>query len=540
MREYRDYILKRHGEMRGVRAIEEPHWREIAAVLRPDDRDFDAHTQRRRDDSPIFDTAPLLALDDFVGGMFSQATNPMNRWLELSSGDEELDKYQPVKQWLWRRTNQILASFAPGVSPFYAEMPDFYAHIGCFGWSGFYCEEVVGQGRFVDRAIPINESFIDTDADGTVNTYTREFNVTGWQGKRKWKGNLALDRLKDTDRVVIVHMVWPNDDYRPGALGPDGMPWCSGYASPDVKDFYVPGGYYEFPYGCPRWKRRSGRPYPTGPGHTARADTVMVNEMSRTNLVAAQFAAEPPLLADEKSRVLAGDIEPNVVLYGTMNQANGKPTLQTLDRHQNMPVSLAEAEQRRNTIRQVFRWGLTQLIAQRPQMTAEEFLGWKEEDLKLMGPGLVRVQNEGLSVIVARKFNILDRAGLFESDPPPPELAGKALGIKYTSPLSQMLKVASAKGAVQWVNTLLPVAQVRPDVLDNVDVDSYAIVVHDGFTSDPTLLTDPRKRDAARAQRAALQQQAQQLAMATQAADVHATMSHAEQAKTLANQRRAQ
>ena len=34
--------LDRHGEMKQIRAIEEPAWRDIALVLRPDDRDFDA------------------------------------------------------------------------------------------------------------------------------------------------------------------------------------------------------------------------------------------------------------------------------------------------------------------------------------------------------------------------------------------------------------------------------------------------------------------------------------------------------------------
>jgi hypothetical protein len=540
MKEYRDHILKQHEHMRGVRAVEEPHWREIAEVLRPDDRDFDAHTQRRRDDSPIFDTAPLLAVEDFIGGMFSQATNPMNRWFELSSGDADLDKFQPVKAWLWRRTNQVLASFSPAVSPFYAETPDFYGHIACFGWSGFYCDEVVGEGRFSDRSIPINESFIDTDASGAINTYYREFNLTGGQAKRKreWRGALDPDRCDDAGRYVFVHGVFPNDSYKPGRIGPDGMPFCSGYVSPDLPDFYVPGGYYEFPYACPRWKRRSGRPYPTGPGHTARADVVMANEMGRSNIAAAQFIAEPTLLAHEKSSVLASDVEPNAILYGTIRE-DGKKLFDYLDRHQNLPVSLEQAEQRRNSIRQVFRWGLTQLIARRPAMTATEFLGLQEEDLKLMGPGLVRVQNEGLTVIVARHYNMLDRAGLFENDPPPPELSGKQLAVKYTSPLAQMMKVSDAKGALQWANALLPLAPAIPGIMDNVDGDALAVVVHDGFTTDPSLLTDPRARDQARAQRAALQQQAQQLALATQAADVHATMSHAEQAKTLAMQRRA-
>lgn len=540
MTDFRETALSDHARLKEIRAVEEPHWREIAAFLRPDDRDFDGHSQRRRDDSPIFTIEPILAVDDFEGGFFSNATNPMNRWMEFSTGDEELDRYQPVKAWLWRRTNQALGSFTPAVSPFYAEMPDFYGHICCFGLSGFYSAEDLGKGRFIDRAIPANETFIGTDAAGMINQYNREFSLLGSQARGKWKGDTALSSRRDSDRFVFVHAVFENPGYRPGALGPDGMPWMSCYVSPDIKEFYVQEGYYEFPYACPRWKRRSGRPYPTGIGHTIRADVVMVNEMERSNIVAAQFLAEPTFLATEKSKILTSDIEPNAVLYGSMN-ADGKKTFDTIERHQNLPVSLEYLKAKIDTIRRACRWGLTQLMAQRPQMTATEFLGLQKADLELMGPGLVRVQNEGLTVIVARRFNMLHRAGLFDDDPPPPELMGKGLAVKYVSPLSKILKSSDAQGALQWINAMLPIAQAgRPDILDNADMDNLAIVIHDGFSSDPTIIMDPRKRDAQRAQRAAQQQAMAKLQMASQAADIHATVAHANQAQTLATGRNLQ
>lgn len=550
MSDYRDYRLKRHGEMKEVRALEEPFWREIAALLRPDDRDFDAHQQRRRDDSPIFDSSPLYALEDFVGGFFSQATNPENRWFELQTPNDDLNKFAPVKNWLWRRTNQMLASFQPSVSPFYAEMPDWYAQIGAFGWSTIYSAERVGEGRITDRAIPIGEAFMDTDADGEVNEFDREFSLTGTQAMRKFKGAPGISELRETSRYVFVHAVWPNDDYRPGRTGIKGMKYCNCYVSPDVRDFYVGAGigangeegYYEFPYAPPRWKRRSGRVYPTGPGHLARADIAMLNEQARSNMVAGQFIAEPPVLVHDKSDVIAADIEPNAVLYGTMNETNGKKLLDVMQRGQNLPVSLQMQEATRTAIRTAFRWGIMQLIAQRPEMTATEFLGFKEEDLKLMGPGLVRVQNEGLTNIIARRWRILDRAGAFLHDPPPPELIGMPLAPRYVSPLAKMLQVSQAKGALSWVNSLLPIKQADPEntILDNVDWDNFAIVVHDGFSSDPTIIMDPKKRDQMRADRAAAQQAQAKMALAEQAANVHATVGHANQAASLAAQRTVQ
>jgi hypothetical protein len=156
-----------------------------------------------------------------------------------------------------------------------------------------------------------------------------------------------------------------------------------------------------------------------------------------------------------------------------------------------------------------------------------------------MGPGLVRVQNEGLTNIIARRWRILERAGAFLQDPPPPELVNQPLAPHYVSPLAKMMKVAEAKGALSWMNALLPIKAADPssDILDNVDQDAFAIVVHDGFSSDPTIIMDPRKRDQMRAARAQAQQAQLQMAAAEQAANIHATVGHAQQASSLARQR---
>ena len=125
--------LDRHGELKGIRAIEEPHWREIAMLMRPDDRDFDAHVQRRRDDTAIFDSTQLYALDDFCAAIFTQLTNPANRWCELTIADQDLLKYQPVAQWLYRHSSKMLATFSETVSPFYTEVMPWLANTGAFG-----------------------------------------------------------------------------------------------------------------------------------------------------------------------------------------------------------------------------------------------------------------------------------------------------------------------------------------------------------------------------------------------------------------------
>ena len=91
-------VFSRQSEMERTRQTEEPAWRQNARLLRPDDNDFDdLTTDRERDDNEIFDSSGLYALEDHVGGLFSQATNPATRWFGIGLGDPDLAA-------LWRRS----------------------------------------------------------------------------------------------------------------------------------------------------------------------------------------------------------------------------------------------------------------------------------------------------------------------------------------------------------------------------------------------------------------------------------------------------
>lgn len=528
--------LERHAEMKEIRAIEEPHWREIAMMIRPDDRDFDAHVQRRRDDSAIFDATPIYALDNFAGGIFSQLTNPMNRWFGLGIADKDLERWQPVAQWLYRHTDRLLATFTDAVSPFYSEVKPWLANLGAFGWSCMYNEEMPGEARIVDRSIPIGETFIATDALGFTTTVHREFSLNGRQAKQKFKTNYINGMNDDKHRYVFVHCVYPNPDYVPKAIGHKGAKYLSCYVSPDLQDFSRDGFYYELPYQIPQWNRRSGRPYPTGPGHLARADIAMLQDMERTHIVAGQFAAEPPLLVHDMSVITAADIEPNAVLYGTMNAESGKRIIDVLSRGTDVKLSMAQSEQRRNAIRQAFYFSVMQLM-NRPEMTATEFLGFQKEMLQLMAPNLVQIQQGGLSPLIARRWNILMRAGQIE--PPPAELAGHEITVNYVSPLAKLMKVAEAQGVSQFLSAVAPVVQARPETADKLNGDRIIDILRDGLVSDPSVTVDDATVAKIRQARAQQQQQAIQLQAAEQAANIGATVSHAQQAATLAKKRTA-
>jgi hypothetical protein len=521
-----------HQEMKRERMREEPQWRDLARMLRPDCQDFDPRSQKDRDGFDSFDSTPLYALDNFVGGIFGEATNPADRWFELGIDDENLMKFAPVKQWLWDAASVIYASLSPAVSQFYSEAPAWIADMGAFGDSFMWQEEYVGENRLIERAIPIGEMFKDVDAAGMTNRLHREFMLTGRRAKYWWRDRAP--NMRDDEQAMFVHAVYPNPDFRPRALGPRGMRYLSCYVSPDKRDFSVVGGYHELPGHELQWNKRSGRSWATGPGHNALADMRMADEMQRSNLTAMQFDAEPMFLVQNEDIMTAADIAPHSVIYGGVNE-QGKDQVRTLARGENLHFPLAGIEQVRSAIREAFYFGIMQLVS-RPQMTATEFLGFKEEKLKLLAPNLVRI-HRGLAGFIGRRAGILARAS--QLPPMPPELANKGINVNFVSPFAKVQKAAKARGVIQYWQGLGQIfaATGEHDIFDNGDQDASARILHDALSGVPEIQRDPRDIAARRQARAQQVAQQQQLEQAAQGASIVADVSHAAQAMTLSQKR---
>lgn len=524
-------IEKTHGEMRNERAREEPRWRDIARFLSPDDQDLDPATDTRRDGGDVFDSTPLYAKEDFIGGMFSNAVNPAERWFELELEDTDLAEWGPVKRYLWQRASIIYKSLAPMSSGFYCDASPWFGDMGAFGTGWLAQEEWVGRGRIIERATPIGQIFKAQNAAGETCRVHNEFMFTGLQAKERW--GAAAPAMRDEEKAKFVHAVYERQDYREGALGDRGKPFMSCYVSPDKRDFSVERGYYELPYHEVQWSRRSGRVWAKGPGHNALPDMRSNDEMSRLLQVALQFEAEPMLLVHDEDVMTAADVFPHNLIYSGLT-ADGKRMVERLDRGENLHLPMTEREQLRSAVQRGFKFGLWQMLKNRPQMTATEFLGFKEEDLKLLAPNLMPIQR-GLATFIVRRDALLARMGAFDDLQPPPELVGQRISIGFESPFEKAQKSASARGTLTWWNALadLAVKTQDPSVLDPVKKDVAARKLHGAMVADPDVIADEREIAGIRQRRSEQQAQDVELARQAQQASIVADVAHAQQATTL-------
>ncbi|MFA6267643.1 MAG: portal protein, partial [Pseudolabrys sp.] len=417
-----------HGQAKTERQREEGTWRDLARYLRPDNQSFNATDSRERDgaDDP-FDSTPLYAADDFAGGMFVKAINPAERWCSLGIEDKDLAEFKPVKKWLWDYTSKIFASLNPGYDNFYLSAPAWFGDMAGFGNGFLWQEEMLGAGKIMSNARPIGEMYKLVDANGDTTNLHREFRLNGRQARIEF-GDSA-PRMRDDEAATFVHMVSRNEGYVPGMLGPRGKFWSSRVVSPDKRDFHQErAGYNELPCHELQWNMRSGRSWATGPGHNALADIRGLDEASRSTIIGLQFEAEPMMWVANEDVMTVADMIPGNTVYGEALQG-GRPPVAPIKRGENPQLALAYIQDLRLQVKKAFRFGLTDILQARPQMTAEEVLGYKSDELKLLAPNLVRVYR-GVGGFIARRANILGRIpGMIA--PPPPELQGQQISPKF-------------------------------------------------------------------------------------------------------------
>jgi len=529
-------IILQWNKLKGERAQFERTWAEIADYVRPLRAEFAGpRAAGEKRGQSLYDSTPLMAAENFAGGLYGMMTNPANRWFALKLADEELNDYDPARTWLYEVESRILDSFGPQVSRFYAVLPSLYADLACFGTAVFYSEEIAGQGRINDCVRPLSECVIAENAWGEVDTVYRRFALSGRQALSLFRDGLSerTRRAADKDPYALfhfIHCVRPNEEDGEGGL--EARLSRSTYVEEETRMVVAEGGYYEMPYHVPRWAQAAGEVYGRGIGEQVLPDVKMLNRMDETAIKAAQKVADPPLAAADESVIKGAHTWPGGITYGAIDQS-GQLLLRPLYTGANIGVAREMMDERRNAVREGFYFSLMQMVGA-PNMTATEWLGRQEEKLRLLGPNLGRLQSEFLSPLIKRRFGLLSRAGALPE--PPLELQGLRMTIEYVSPLARAQMAGEAQAVARLYENLGAIAQLSPGVVDTIDHDEAVAVMGRGWAVPAKILRASEEVRAARASRARVEAMGQGLALARQGAAAMKTIAEAASAGAAAQE----
>lgn len=510
------------------------HGREIADYFIPRRYKWVITPNQQNRGSPInqhlIDSTPMLASYDLAAGLMSGKTSPQSPWFGLRIGNTDSASTSSVSIWLAQVEYVLRLIFQE--SNFYPCIAQWFQDLVNFGTAVLLIYEDF-DNVILCRNPCFGEYYVDLDGKWRPRILGLEYTMTvrmiveefGYDNCSASIQNLwdisqgsGADGSSLTREITIGQLIEPNDDGKnffdqKWAFRECFWEW-GGSASPQdggALGLLRQRGYHEQPNVTCRWYLTSNDPYGRSPAMDALGDAKQLQLESKRKAQAIDKMVNPPLVADIQLKNKPASLLPGGMTYVTGFTASGKPGIASVY-DSKFPVGeiTEDLNEIRERIKATFYNHLFRPISQyetRSNITAVEIEQRRAESLIMLGPVFERLDNEGLRPIIERTYAIASRAGILP--PPPPEIAGQEMNIKFTSMLTLAQNSIQAAAMQEVLSLVGGLAGVDPSAMDTVDVDYTVARFSTLKGNDPRMIRTPQALAQLRADRAKQQAQAQ-------------------------------
>lgn len=422
----------------------------------------------------IFDPTAVDALEVAASGVYSNSVNPSSRWLHLQVKDAQLMADEAVKEWL-----DITAEQAQSLIDRILAMPmieNFRDWLGYGMAALFINDEDDVYSPFSGTAYPLKDIYVTLDYKNQITMVFRKFKLTFAQAQEQFGNKLPASLVKKyekqdnyRDEICFLHCVARRKERDVTKKNAENMPWASYYICESTFDIIEEGGFEENPYIIPRFSVVPGETYGRGPMTKALPTVRALNQKVRNQIDASNMAIRPPMDVPEDAYITPLRLVPGA---RNMNQDLQGRKATPISAVGDLNFTLKDIQEDRENIRIMMYNDLLKLPLQ-DRMTTMEVDARRQEQLALLAPFLVRLEQEYFTKIVERVMGILFRKELL---PPIPEQleVGTDIQIVYDSPLARAMKYANVQAIDQTLQFIGGIAQMSPEVIDNYDFDAMA------------------------------------------------------------------
>ena len=398
-------------------------------------------------------------------------------WFNIRLKDKELNENEEVKEWLDDSTRRMYQAIND--SNFRIEIHEMFTDVVVFGTACLLTERarLTSENILNFRSYFVGDDFlIREDVQGYVDTVIRRVLFAPRQAEQLFgdkAGKSVARAIKDgsNKELPFLHVTMPIREYQKTRNGfaNDEWEYTDIYVSMEDEIITKKSGYFEFPYIVPRWSKASGEMYGRGPTNTAMPDIRTLNAATAYMRQAWAKDIKPSRLVPEGLGVDIDDVPgTNIPVPAHLIEAIKKGALTSEARWE---VSVEEREQLRTAIKECYFTDQIQLQKQ-AQMTATESSIIFELMQRLLGPVFGRLETQ-LAPMVERAWGIMFRAGEFLPIPEAIEDGG-ALDIEYVGPLARSQRMSEVNALRQWLESLVQIASINPEVVDVPDFDEIA------------------------------------------------------------------
>ena len=430
----------------------------------------------------LYESVPAQNRRDLAGAMGSILRPRGKEWFKPAPADE------------WRRTPRALAwcDMARDTlrrllyserSKFQKTMADADDDFVSFGNSVPILTENPERNGFLFELSHLRDNAWTTNRYGEVDVNHRKMKMTLRSVRQRWgdgaltQGQLKVAEKSPYEEIEIRHVCMPAVDFDPYISRKKwgGKPIASLYINPEQRKIIQKGGYWEFPYLHRRWRVPDDSVYGYSPAAMlGLVDARVLQSQSRVILDAGELRVAPPLLAKRDAVLGSVNNYPGAITWldSEFDERLGD-AVRPVDTGGDVRIGLDMKVDTRNIL--MAAWYLNKLsLPSDRDMTAYEASERVAEYIRSAGPVFEPFEADNARILDAM-FNAGRRLGYFGSfDTIPPELIGGEINWDFDTPVSQAYKRVKVVRARETIEAVAPVAKIKPEVLDNFNMDKLA------------------------------------------------------------------
>lgn len=480
----------------------------------------EASSKGQKKTQRVYTAVPARCSQELASAMHYALTNPAFKWSRFTYDDESLNGEEDAVIWL-QDVNQRFHSRL-NASNFTAEINKAYRMLTALGSMALFVDGkgVDNDGIFKGfrfEAWHLSQLSWSENYEGKVDKIFRKFSMTARQAYERWGMNVPADIYKAYEKdpekeFDFIHCITPRNpkEVRLSADGlapPSKRPYASYIVSKLDHKLLEEDGYYEFPVLVVRMELCPGEIYGRGPAHLALPEIRTLNKYKDLMLVNFSRSVLPPMLAQHRDLEGALDLRP-----GRINYVNDINAVKTIENNTRFDVVQFGLEQMIKEIESIFMLDKLTLPprTETGEMTALEVSHRIEEMQQVMAPTLSRLHVELLDPLVQRCFSLMRRGN--DLAPMPESLLNRRANFKiqYLNKLSRSQRMEDVGSIQAWVQDLAMLAQIKPEVIDNINQDAIARHTAD-IRGVPGIAIVPDEQVAELREQRAQQAQAQQM-----------------------------
>lgn len=513
-----DLLAKRFEVMQSARAPWHQHWQDIRYLVNPDATDFNrSGYQGDRRTEFIFDGTAPWALEQLASGLHSFLTSPNDRWFNLNVENYDFMSDDQALLWLESVADILYTEYSKSVANLNDSLHEGYQELGSFGTAVIHQYYNLKKDCLTFRAYPLAHCYCSENSDGMVDTLYRESMMSTRQIEQEFPKHTAekIKKEKNQDKEwTVVHAVFPRSDRNMMKYNQKNKKFASFYFCKEAKAILSESGFDMFPYHVPRWLKRAGEVYGRSPAMNCLPDIKLVNAMEKVGLKAVQKIVDPPLLVPNEGFMLPISTVPGGLIYYEAGLGDNQ-MIKPLETKGRVDIGEEKLKQKRDHIMRCFYADWIEREKKKERQTTTEIMDDRSEMLQLMAPILGRLQTELLGPMLALSYSLMQANNRIPLSPS--SLQRKKLKIEYVSPAARAQYASKAASIRNFTQELIPLAQISPEIMDNIDPDAYAQEMAKIQDVSRKILRPAKDVAAIRQQRNQMQQ-AQQLAQAAQPA----------------------